>query len=96
MTVFAVFLQENPIEVHSQISERIRSQYPGTTEHLKLWDNLYLVRSDSITDAVARAIGIKGDDAIENATGVVFKLNSAYAGFASRSIWEWLALAESE
>ena len=95
MTAFAVFLEDHSLKVHSQISERIRSQYPGTTEHFKLSDNLYLVRSDSIADAVARAVGIKGDDLIENATGIVFRLNTAYAGFASRSIWEWLELAES-
>lgn len=95
MAVFAVFLQENSSVVHDQIAERIESAFPSTDHH-RLSDNLYLVRGDTIADKVARAIGIKGKEPIENATGVVFKLNAAYAGFASRAIWEWLALAEAE
>ena len=96
MAVFAVFLQEGPPEAHLQIRQRIESRYPRP-EHHQMSDNLYLVRSDSIADEVARTVGIKGEEGkIENATGVVFKLNAAYAGFASRAIWEWLALAERE
>ena len=95
MGVFAVFLQESLPQVRTQISNRIQEQYPNP-KHYKLSDNLFLVRSYSITDAVARSIGIKGDEAIEHATGVVFKLNAAYAGFAKRAIWEWLALPENE
>lgn len=89
MAVFATFLDDETAEAR----ERIAEHYPGT-QHLELTDQLFLISSDSIADSVARNIGLKGDDQIKGLTGVVFKLNAAYAGFTYRSIWDWLTEAE--
>ena len=89
MAVFAVYLQDED----EQVRDRLQKRYPEP-QHLPLADNLFLVRSESIAQSVAEALGIKGED--RDATGVVFKLNSAYSGFADRSIWEWLTLEERE
>ena len=59
-------------------------------------DNLVLVASDDIAEQVAQKVGIKGENRIEGVTGAVFKLNGAYAGFASRALWEWLTEAVPE
>ncbi len=89
MAMFAAFIDGDKDAARLRISEN----YPGL-EHLELSDQLYLIRSDSIADTVAQNVGLKGDDQIKGLTGVVFKLNSAYAGFTYRSIWDWLSEAE--
>ena len=52
------------------------------------------MQTRELTQEVAVRAGIKGEDRIEDASGVVFRLNGAYAGFAARSLWEWLGQAE--
>ena len=66
---------------------RLREAYP---RHHLIADNLILVASEDIAELVAQKVGIKGESRIEGVTGAVFKLNGAYAGFASRALWEWL------
>ena len=88
MSVFAVVLNEE----NHDVAERIRSGYPNFS--YRLTDTFFLVRSDTIPETVATAIGIKGDRRIETARGVVFKLNRSYSGFTARSLWDWLRQAE--
>ena len=89
MTIHAIVLTEPNTEVET----RIRDKYTGR-EFYKLNDTFYMVRSDGISEEVAVNVGIKGDDRIESATGAVFKLNGAYAGYAQKSLWEWLSIEE--
>ena len=87
MRTFAIVLNEaNP-----DVAERIEGKYP---DHYRITDTSFLVADDTIAEKVANAVGIKGDDRIEEAHGVVFKLNSAYSGYSSRSLWDWLTMAE--
>lgn len=89
MRIFAIALNEaNP-----DVVERIEGKYP---DHYRITDTSFLVADDAIAEKVAMAVGIKGDDRIENARGVVFKLNGAYSGHSSRSLWDWLAFAEEK
>ena len=89
MRTFAVALNEtNP-----DVAERIEGKYP---DHYRITDTLFLIADDTIAERVATAVGIKGDDRIESAAGVVFKLNGAYSGYSSRSLWDWLTLAEEK
>ena len=89
MRTFAIVLNEaNP-----DVAERIKGEYP---DHYRITDTLFLIADDTIAEKVATAVGIKGDDRIENARGVVFKLNSAYSGYSSRSLWDWLTAAEEK
>ena len=87
MSVHAIVLTE----ANARVEERIIEKYP---QHFKLNDTFFLVRSDGISEDVAINTGIKGDDRVEEATGVVFRLNGAYAGYASNSLWEWLMSEE--
>ena len=89
MAVFAVHLGGDTTAAKSRIS----TNYPGT-KHLELESNLYLIHADSIAETVAVNLGIKGDNRIEGLTGIVFKLNSEYAGFTYRAIWSWLSDTE--
>ena len=91
MAVLAVYLQDDTPEVRT----RIKAEFP-LPRHYELANNLYLVRTDLLTSTVAERLGIRGAEQIEPATGVVFKLNAAYAGYANRAIWEWLKQADSE
>ncbi len=89
MRVFAVVLNEaNP-----DVASRIEAKYP---DHYKWSDTFFLVTSDAIAETVAIAVGIKGDDRVEASRGVVFKLDKAYSGYSSRSLWEWLTLVEEQ
>ncbi len=54
----------------------------------------FLVSTDVIAETIAINVGIKGDDRIEDANGVVFRLKASYSGYAARSLWDWLAQAE--
>ena len=85
MTQHAIILdQEN-----SEIAKRIEEGYPGS---YRINSTCFLVRTDDLTAKVAANVGIKGDKQIQDAVGVVLKLNGAYSGFASSSIWEWFAI----
>ena len=71
MTVFAVVLNRpNP-----GVTGRLQERYP---ESFRFTDTCYLVQTDAIAETVATDAGIKGDDRIEEASGVVFKLNKSY------------------
>ena len=83
MQVHAIVLSEE----NAEVSERIKEKYP---KHYQLNSTFFLVRSDQITENVAIEIGIKGDDRINDALGVIFKLNGAFSGYASRALWDWL------
>lgn len=89
MTTHAVVL----IEPNADVEQRIINTYPKPG-HFKLTDTFYLVRNSHLSEDIAVAAGLKGDERIEQATGVVFRLNRAYAGYASPLLWEWLVDAE--
>lgn len=77
---------------NTEIEERIKEAY----RYYPLSDKCYLVSSDGISEQVANQIGLKGNERIPDALGVVFKLNGAYSGYASKSIWEWLSDQEEQ
>lgn len=87
MRMFAVILNEaNP-----EIAERIAESYPT---HYRFSDTVFLVSDDALAETVSVNVGIKGDDRVDEARGVVFRLNGAYAGYTKRALWEWLSEAE--
>ena len=69
----------------------IQEKYP---DHHQVTETCYLVQTKDLTQDVAIKVGVKGPDRIDGASGVVFKLNGAYSGFAARTLWEWLGQAE--
>lgn len=90
MPVFVVHLSGDSEET----SERLAEHYPKPG-HYEIADDLFLVRANAIAETVAQEIGIKGDKRPDGAGGVVFKLNDAFAGYESRSLWEWLDLEDA-
>ena len=89
MAVFAVVLNEaNP-----DVMKRLEEACPN---HYRLNDTFLLVQGDALAETVAVSVGIKGDDRIEAARGVVFRLNMAYAGYSVRSLWDWLRQTEEK
>ncbi len=76
---------------NKEVASRIMEQYPGSHEFS---DTCYFVQTRDITRDVAQAVGVKGENRAEDASGAVFKLNGAYSGFTSRALWEWLSQAE--
>ena len=68
---------------------RVTELYPSAYEHNP---QIFFVRSNEVSEVVASKLRIKGED--RNATGAVFKISSAYSGYTSKSLWEWLDLDE--
>lgn len=87
MAVFAVVLNE----AHPDVTKRLKETHPN---HYRLNDTFFLVQGDALAETIAVSVGLKGDDRIETARGVVFRLNMAYAGYSVRSLWDWLGQAE--
>lgn len=88
MTVFVVVLQEEEHRVQEKIEEHF-------SNYLQYTDTFFLLESDKLTEDVAVAIGIKGEKRIAGVSGWVIKLNDFnYAGYTSRTLWEWLQEAE--
>ena len=83
MALHAIILRDESNEV----VERIEKHYP---ENYAINATCFFVRTGDISDKVAVNVGIKGDDRVDDSSGAVFKLNGAYSGHTSRSLWEWL------
>ncbi|MGI9250233.1 MAG: hypothetical protein ACR2PR_03430 [Pseudohongiellaceae bacterium] len=75
----------------AEIIKNIKKRYPT---HYPVGNNNYLVRSKEVAAQVANNVGLKGDDKVDDATGVVFKLNTTYSGYESSSLWDWMELEE--
>ena len=87
MKVYGVVLDE-VTEENIEIGRRVSEKYP---DHYRLNESFYLIKTqeDKSVD-IARMIGIRGEDQVENCGGVVFRLSQHYSGFAAGSLWEWL------
>ena len=83
MSVFAVVLREPNEEVRN----RLKAEYPG---HYRLSPTFALVPADEVSEDIAIKVGIKGDERARNVSGVVFKLQDAWSGYTTQSLWEWL------
>ena len=83
MSVFAVALRGPNEDVWALLRERY-------TDNFEMSATLFLVRSDNVAEKIATDVGMKGSDRVDGSSGVVFKLNKSYSGFASNSLWEWL------
>ena len=83
--LFAIVL----LEPNEKVAERIRENYPA---NFKYSDTFFLVAVEGTTlsEDIATAVGIKGENRIEGSSGVVFKQNSGYAGYTTRTLWEWI------
>ena len=82
MSVFAIVLKEP----NEQVLERLEVEYP---DNFRLGRTFALVRSDDLTDKVAKKAGIKGRDGIPDVSVALFMLRGTYCGYTDRSLWEW-------
>lgn len=89
MPVFAVVLREP----NQQVLDRVDEEYPDS---FRLSSTFVVVASDDLTEQVATKAGIKGDGQAPDVSGAVFLLGGPYAGFTTRSLWEWLGRHEGD
>ena len=90
MAVFAVYLS-GEADATMRIVDRLREAYPDPA-HYEMSERFFFVRDDTITETIAKRVGIKGADQIGGAAGVIFKLNNSYSGYEDPALWEWLTL----
>ncbi|MCY4031013.1 MAG: hypothetical protein OXF05_02715 [Hyphomicrobiales bacterium] len=69
--------------------QRIAKVDPNAYEHDP---RIFFVRSDEVSQTVAVNLKIKGEG--RDTAGAVFKISSAYSGYTSKSLWEWLGADE--
>ena len=91
MSTFAVILNEP----NDEVVARLKEAYPEP-DHLELNRNVYLLSGDLLIENVIERLGFKGEDAIDDAVGIVLRLNGTYSGRNYRSVWDWLARAEEK
>ena len=87
MDAFIIAMDLEGAEQSPSVKERLKEQYD---EFYELSPTSFLVASDTLTEDVAVAAGIKGEEGVKIATGAVFKI-AGYSGFTRRSLWEWLS-----
>ncbi|MYA65431.1 MAG: hypothetical protein F4139_14210 [Gemmatimonadetes bacterium] len=83
MNAFAVMIQDPEAPTY----DRLNQKYDPANVY-RVNKMTFLVRTKQLAEDVSVVAGIKGDERF--VSGVVFKLNRYYAGYASRSLWEWL------
>lgn len=83
MNAFAVMIQDPQAPTYDRLTEKYDS-----TNVYRVNELTFLVRTKRLAEDVSVVAGIKGEDRF--VSGVVFKLNRYYAGYAARSLWEWL------
>lgn len=89
--IFSIIL----LEPNQEVADKIEEFYP---EHFKYSDTVFLVSVEEtiMSNDVAIKVGIKGENRIEDSSGVVFKLNTGYSGYTTRTLWEWLSDVNEE
>ena len=91
MSTFAVILNEP----NDEVVARLKEAYPEP-DHLELNRTVYLLAGDLLIENVIERLGFKGEHAIDDAVGIVLRLNGTYSGRNYRSVWDWLARAEEK
>lgn len=86
METFIVVMDSAGAEQSPLVKERLKKEF---NEFYEISPTSFLVSADVLTEDVAVAAGIRGEESVENATGAVFKIAS-YAGYTRRALWEWL------
>ena len=91
--VLAVVLDKEGRRTAPEVAARLTSEYGESNVHAFAGGVTFVaVPGGATTQTAAQVAGIKGKDRITS--GVVFKLNSAYSGYTSKALWEWLSEAE--
>ena len=92
MRVFAVMLDGHGVRVAEQVHERLLA---ADYKVYNLGEGSFLVGSNDLAEKIAFAAGIKGDNQIDGATGIVARVED-YVGFTRRAVWNWIREIEEE
>ena len=84
--VYLILLYRPNDEVRKRIDNKFPSAYKYT-------DTSYLVQGSPFVLAsnIAEHVGLKGNERIEDSSGVVLKLNRGYSGYTCPDLWDWLS-----
>ncbi len=87
--IFGIVLADDG-DASAQVIKRAGAAYEA---HFGYNDTFVLVGADenTLSQDVAAAVGIKGENQIEGVSGFVVQLRGAYAGYTRRDLWEWLS-----
>ena len=86
MAQYAIILRGRESE-NTEVAQRIKEKYP---ECYPMSEEVYLVQAAEPASQIAVAVGLKGDERVDDVAGLVLKLNGAYSGYDETSLWHWL------
>lgn len=89
MTYFIVLVDKS--EHVDLIKNKLQKSYELTYSHHSI-NNVFFVASRHTAEEISKSIGITKKE--DGCTGAIFKLSPAYAGYSSRSLWDWLGQVE--
>ena len=69
--------------------ERAKSAYADNSTY-QMNDMALFIRTEDSSLDVARTCGVRGEDRVEGASGVVFRIPGGWAGYADQDLWKWL------
>ncbi len=91
MRIFAVILDADGEAESERVEARLRKKFSSL---YRLSPSVFVVAADLLSSELAESAGIKGEDRLEGATGVVFRIDG-YSGFTDGSMWEWMGNVEN-
>ncbi len=79
-----VLIADSPLD--ASVQERLQTVY---TNHYQIADNVWVIKSNGSSEEISRTIFPREEKATEDIRHVVFRV-SAWWGFHSRKLWEWM------
>jgi len=86
MKIFVIVLDKQGESVKEEVYDRLKNK---NVKFYRISSATFILKGEYLSGEVAEIVGIKGDDRLKDASGVVFRIDS-YSGFADPSIWEFL------
>ena len=69
--------------------ERAESAYTEQDTY-QINDMAILIRTKDSPLDVAHSCGIRGENRVEGASGVVYRIPRGWAGYADKELWKWM------
>ena len=91
MNIFVVTLNEP----NKKVVEKIKEIYPPP-QFYEISPLSFLLATPEFPRDIALKIGLREENLIEDALGVVFKLNGAYSGYSYHELWDWIKQNEGQ
>ena len=91
MRAFVVVLDEDGKATSAKVEKRLKNTVSSL---YRLTPSVFVAATDLLSSELAAAAGLKGDNRLDGATGVVFRIDN-YSGYTDGAMWEWMEKVEN-